>query len=690
MRQMLKKFLTLIMVLILCAIPSLTVSALSKSEPYDSYFYDEQGKSYVAPISFVPTNCLNKFSDGSLIADITDMYADTNGTLYLLHSKQSKIVLLDKNLNYLKEISINDNGNKIEFVGAKGLYVHETAQGIKIYVADCENRRILKADENGKLLNVFTKPDADIFSKEEDFIPEKIIVNDSNTIFALCKGIYKGAVVFNDNGEFLGFYGSNRVKVNAQLLYDYAWKSFFGAERTKSMKTYVPIEFTNFDIDEKGFIYTITSSDKADKNISYINYKGINLLDSEFSFGDIENLDNNNEEMPTAFVDIVNMGGGIFAALDLTRGRVFIYEKNGHNLMVFGNIGSSSGMFSQVGAIECIEDNIYVYDAANKDITVFSPNLYGKNVLNATRQFLDGKYDESIEIWNSVLESNQSFSLAYLSIGRALSGKNDYIGAMKYFEKANSKTDYSEAFAEQRKIFLTEWLWLILVGIIAIVMVLVVVSVIYKKKTLQKEKNPTVFTLLSHPKRDMLYIIREKPKTGLISIIIVAVWFLLEVVSVNTTGFIFSTAKENPLNLGIVFASTFGLVLLFVLVNFLITAIFNGNGTFFEIFKVVAVALIPYIITRFIRLIMTNFCTLGEQSFITIVITIGLLWSLLILLIGLSQIHEFSALGTVGCFLFTVLGMALVVFLLLLVSSVVAQIVQFVKDIWSEFLCIIS
>ena len=188
----------------------------------------------------------------------------------------------------------------------------------------------------------------------------------------------------------------------------------------------------------------------------------------------------------------------------------------------------------------------------------------------------------------------------------------------------------------------------------------------------------------------MLYIISEKPKTGLISIIIVAVWFLLEVVSVNTTGFIFSTAKENPLNLGIVFASTFGLVLLFVLVNFLITAIFNGNGTFFEIFKVVAVALIPYIITRFIRLIMTNFCTLGEQSFITIVITIGLLWSLLILLIGLSQIHEFSALCTVGCFLFTVLGMALVVFLLLLVSSVVAQIVQFVKDIWSEFLCIIS
>lgn len=690
MKQLLKKSLTLIMVLILFVVSSFTASASAKSETYDSYFYDEQGNSIVAPVGFIPTNSLNKFCDGSSVSDISDMFADKKGTLYLLHSKQSKIIMLDKNLSFLGEISINDDGQRVEFIGAKGLYINETEQGIRIYIADCENRRILKADESGTLLNVFTKPDADIFSKEEEFIPEKIIVNDSNTVLALCKGIYKGAVVFSDDGKFLGFYGSNRVKVNAQLLYDYAWKSLFGAERTKSMKTYVPIEFTNFDIDEKGFIYTITSSDKADKNISYINYKGINLLDSEFSFGDIENLDNNNKELPTAFVDIVNMGDGIFAALDLTRGRVFIYEKNGHNLMVFGNIGSSKGMFSQVGAIECIEDNIYVYDTVNKDITVFSPNTYGKNVLNASRQFLDGKYDESIEIWNSVLESNQSFSLAYLSIGRALSGKNDYIGAMKYFEKANSKSDYSEAFAEQRKIFLTERLSFILVGIIAIVIVMFVVSVIYKKKTSQKEKIPTVFTLLSHPKREMLYIIKENQKTGIVSLIIVAVWFLLEVISVNTTGFIFSTAKENPLNLGIVFASTFGLVLLFVLVNFLITAIFNGNGTFFEIFKVVSVALIPYIIARFIRLIMSNFCTLDEQSFMTIVITIGLLWSLLILLIGLSQIHEFTALGTVGCFLFTLLGMALVVFLLLLISSVVAQMVQFVKDIWSEILCIVS
>lgn len=690
MKQMLKKHLILIMVLILCLVPSISVSASTKSEVYDSYFYDEQGKASIAPIGFIPTNSLNKLRDGNSIADITDMFADPKGTLYLLQSKQSKIILLDKNLSFLKEISINDNGNKVEFVGAKGLYVVETANGIQIYIADSENRRILKTDESGNLLNVFTKPDADIFSKEEEFIPEKVIVNDSNTVLALCKGIYKGAVVFSDDGEFLGFYGSNRVKVNAQLLYDFAWKSLFGAERTKSMKTYVPIEFTNFDIDEKGFIYTITSSDKSDKNISYINYKGINLLDSNFTFGDVENLDNNNKELPTAFVDIVNMGGGIFAALDLTRGRVFIYEKNGHNLMVFGNIGSSAGMFSQVGAIECIEDNIYIYDTANKDITVFSPNSYGKNVLNATRQFLEGKYDESIEIWESVLENNQSFSLAYLSIGRALTGKNDYISAMKYFEKANSKSDYSEAFAEQRKIFLTEWLWLILVGIIVITIVMIVISVLYKKKTSQKEKTTTIFTLLSHPKQEMIHIIREKPKTGLISIIIVAVWFLLEVVSVNATGFIFSTAKENPLNLGIVFASTFGLVLLFVVVNFLITAIFNGNGTFFDIFKVVAVALIPYIIARFIRLIMSNFCTLDEQSFMSIVIAIGLLWSFVILLIGLSQIHEFTALGTVACFLFTVLGMALVIFLLLLVSSVVAQMIQFVKDIWSEFLCIIS
>ena len=71
------------------------------------------------------------------------------------------------------------------------------------------------------------------------------------------------------------------------------------------------------------------------------------------------------------------------------------------------------------------------------------------------------------------------------------------------------------------------------------------------------------------------------------------------------------------------------------------------------------------------------------------VIAVGVLWSLLILLTGLSQIHEFGAAGTVGSFAFTLVGMVLILFLMLLLGSVVAQIVQLVQTVWGELLCMI-
>lgn len=688
MKQTAKRIFALVTVFVLLCTSA--VSASAASETYDSYYYDFEGNSEAAPVGYSPSALLSQLPNGNALTNITDMYTDVYGKLYLLDSKKSVIIILDKKLNYLGEITVTDKGQKVEFIDAQGMCLSENGGKKFLFIADSQNRRILKCDINGKLLKVFTQPKADIFAEEEDFIPEKIIVNDSDTVLALCKGIYKGAVVFNNEGEFLGFYGSNKVQVTAQLLYDYAWKRLFGKERTRTLTSYVPIEFTNFAIDEKGFIYTITSSAQTEQGISRINYKGANLLSEELEFGDIENFNHINEEMPTAFIDIVNMGGGIIAALDLTRGRIFIYSKDGDNLMVFGNIGSTLGTFSQVGAIECYEDNLYIYDSTNADITMFSLTEYGKALLGATRLFLDGDYEKSNEAWEYVLEKNQSFSLAYLSIGRALSGDGEYEAAMEYFKKANAKEDYSNAFGEQRKIFLTNWLWLILlIGLVLAAAVFVLRVVLKKRINIGSEENPTVITLLLHPKRDMLYIIKEYKHINLISCLIMAAWFVLEVITVNASGFIFNTSKENPLNIGIVLASTLGLAFLFVLVNWLIMSIFNGNGTFVEICRIVSVALIPYIAARFIRLIMTNFCTLDESGFMTIIITVGMLWSLMILLVGLSQVHEFGAMGTAACFIFTLLGMVLIIFLMLLISSVAAQIMQFLENLWGEFLCLV-
>lgn len=671
------------------AVSSLSVAA---SSSIDSYYYDNTGESRVSPEGYTVESITDSLPDGTKLTEITDMYIDTDGILYLLDSAKSRVIIFDSNMTYSSIITFSLDGEEITLANAKGMYVKENSDGKFIYIADSDNNRIIKATYDGRIISQFLKPNSDIFSESEDFYPEKVIVSDSDTVFALCRGIYKGAVVFGDDGDFLGFYGSNKIKVTAKVLYDYTWKKIFGSEMTSTSTTYVPIEFTNFDIDEKGFVYTITSSDSTSAVINRLNFKSGNLFSSSSEFGDLENLNSLGEENATAFIDIAYMQDGVFAALDRTRGKVFVYDKNGDNLMVFGGIGSKAGMFSQPASIETYQDKIYVYDTTMASITVFTPSDYGNNVLTATRMFLDGNYLESIETWNSVLEENQSFSLAYLSIGRALSAQNRNREAMEYFKRANAKEDYSEVFRAVRKDFLTEWLWLIIMLLILVVAAIAVLSVLRKKRNAgasNEQKTPNIASMLAHPKRDIICIVRSKPKIRMISVIVLAVWFITEVIAVNATGFIFSTARENPLNLGITLASTVGLILIFVITNWLIAEVFNGNGTFSEIFCVTCLALIPYICARIIRTVMSNFCSLDESAFMSFVIVIGFLWALFILLVGLSQIHEFSGFGTVGCFAFTLVGMALILFLILLLGSVVAQITQLISTIWGELLCII-
>lgn len=689
MKRILKKIfcLTLAAGIVLSLFP---ITAYAQSSEFDSYYYNDLGESRVTPAGYMASRSIDSLPDGTALTDMTDMFIDTDGILYILDTAKSRVIMFERDMKYLGTVTFSLDGKPVTFSGAKGMYVRENSDGKIFYIADSDNHRIIKATADGRVLSLFLKPENDIFSESEDFFPEKVLVTESDTVFALCRGVYKGAVVFGSDGDFLGFYGSNKIKVTGKVLYDFVWKKMFGSKMTSTSTTYVPIEFTNFDIDEKGFVYTITSSDSTDAVINRLNFKSGNLFSSS-DFGDLENLDSNGEETATAFIDIAYMQNGIFAALDRTRGRVFIYDKNGDNLMVFGNIGTKNGTFVQPTAIETYQDKIYVYDSTLGSVTIFTPSEYGANILKATRMYLDGNYADSIEVWNKVIEENQSFSLAYLSIGRALSGQNRNREAMEYFKRANAKADYSEVFREERKAFLTDWLWLIIIILIGAVVLLTAFGIMKKKhgNTQEDEKGPTVTGVIFHPKRYMISMVRSKPRIKTLSAVILAVWFLVEVIAVNATGFIFSTAKENPLNLGITLASTVGLVFVFVTVNWLITAVFNGNGTFFEIFCVTELSLVPYIGARIIRTVMSNFCSLDESAFMSFVITVGFLWSLLILLTGLSQIHEFGAAGTVGSFCFTLVGMVLILFLMLLIGSVVAQIVQFVQTVWGELLCLI-
>lgn len=80
-------------------------------------------------------------------------------------------------------------------------------------------------DNGGEIGRILTKPESELFPQDKEFLPEDLVVTGTGVLYVLCDGIYQGAVVFDENLNFTGFYGSNTVEPTLKIITENLWKS---------------------------------------------------------------------------------------------------------------------------------------------------------------------------------------------------------------------------------------------------------------------------------------------------------------------------------------------------------------------------------------------------------------------------------------------------------------------------------
>lgn len=687
--MIMKKKIYKFFVLLIAVLPILFTSVSAET---GSYYYDNSAKAHEAPSAY-EWNSETVFGNGSIpnVGKISDIHTDSAGNIYILSSDSGKITVLDFEMNFLRTLTVKKDG-QVDCSGASGMFILESNGKTELYIADTTHNRILKTDDNGNLLKSYTRPKTELIDEKTEFMPTKIIVNASGYIITTCRGIYSGAVVMNGDGEFLGFYGSNKIKLSATVIYDYFWKQLFGASRSGVMSRYVPVEFSNLAINENGFVYTTTAAETDNAGLRLLNFSSESLL-PEYQQGDLQNITREGEAKNSTFVDVAYLGTGIAAVLDSARSRIFLYNSEGDLLTVFGGNGGSRGMLTNPTAIAAYNDEIFVVDEAANSITRFSKTEYGNNLISASRMYMKGNYDESRELWEQIITQNNGFNTAYISVGRTLMSLNDYEGAMEYFKLGKSKSDYSEAFSQQRKIVLKKWFIPIFSFIvIAVALLFYLVS---DKRAKKRKKSDTsgegiVYSLV-HPSKGLLNAVNGNTGFGIWLLpIVLGVWFITNIFSVQYSGFIFNKLDSSPLDLRVEFIATVIAGIGFVISNWLVVTMTEGTGSFKQISRVAAIALIPYIGGKLIYTALSNIMLLNESMIVNAPVTIGVIWGLLILIIGLSKIHEYKITGAVINLAATVLGMAAVAFILLLEISILKQIQMLATTVFDELVMLLQ
>ena len=456
-------------------------------QPYESYNYDRWGDPVPSQAGYTAERTVSGNDiDTGTFSSPSDIFCSRDRLFYIADTGNDRIVVLNETMDEtvgIYDSFIMPDGSETKLKKPSGVCVSAE----KIYIADTENARILIADTDGKVISEITKPESEIYDSKKTFMPQKVTVDKAGNVYAVLGNITTGAAMFSADGEFMGFYGANRVEATSERIRNY-FRNFFMSEEKRSRRVRsVPTGITNFDIDGD-FVFTCTSSSsQTTDTVKKLNAAGKNIFAAmDVTFGDNTPVydTSQNKLLAPAIVDIDIAEDGNINCLDYTTGRIFQYDEDCNLLFITGTQARQTGGFVQAVSLESLDEKLYVLDSAKNNITIFRETSFGKAVHKAAALYNEGRYEESLDPWYDVLRLDGNYYRAHVGIASALLRKGDYKGARKYAKLADAGKVYNKAFEGWRRQFLKDNFGYIL----AAIAVFTVIAVALKNKLKKRRK----------------------------------------------------------------------------------------------------------------------------------------------------------------------------------------------------------
>lgn len=192
--------------------------------------------------------------------------------------------------------------------------------------------------------------------------------------------------------------------------------------------------------------------------------------------------------------------------------------------------------------------------------------------------------------------------------------------------------------------------------------------------------------VLTHPFDGFWDLIHEKRGSMAAAHTLLILTFLTNLWSMRFTNFMFNNVRWERIN---IWQQVFGILaplLIYCLANWCLTTLFDGKGRLRDIYMGMCYSLTPYVLLVNPVTIISNFVTDEEGAFLAYFQGLALIWAAVWILISVMQIHDYSLFKAIMAIAFSVVGMMIIVFLIMLFFSLVSDAVAFFISIGKEIL----
>lgn len=705
--------LMLVLMMSIFAMPA-SAEAIQKS-PYDTYTY------WTAPgtqwtVSSTPMYEYKATIDAASLGvtafkDPADVFTDAKGLIYIVDSGNGRVVVANPDYTLKTEIkNLSFKGEELDFTGAAGIFVTKDQV---IYIADTEHARVIVTDLESKVSDVLTLPDEDVIPANFNYRPAKIAVDAHGYTYILSDGSYYGALLYKPDGTFSGFFGSNSVEGSILGVFEKIYEMIFVSETQKmNAEKSLPYSFTDIAVDENNFIYTATGAVSTTISnagqLKKLSPGGTNVLKNKTKTK-VTSAENTNFSDTSVGIKYAKASGGYawrvsdVGSMDVdeygymyglckTYGHILIYDQECNQLGVFGGgtgTGTQSGVFTRPVSIHVndLNEDVLVVDSIGLSVTVFSETEYGALIKQAQDMTNKGDYVDAKPYWEKALSYDRNQQLAYRGMARAALIEEDYETTLEYAKLGYDQDTYATAFVYVRNDYLADnFLWIF--GIAVVLIGGLIAFLIYSNKhELQLVKNvkvSTMFQCVFHPFEGAKQIRYYNNGSMRLATLLMVLYFLTTVILEMYEGFMYNLFDKSTYSAAFSLIRTFGIVLLWTVVNWAMSTLFQGKGKMKHVYIVTCYALLPQILNNILVTLLSNVLSPEEALVITAISFVCTALTAIMLCVGIMTVHEYGFFKFLVMAIIVVLAMLVAVFVILMMYVLIQQLVTFISTIYKE------
>lgn len=640
--------------------------------PYYTYTSDSEGYTIKTQAAYTPGAQISVIN-GQRLEMPEHVFVDDQDYVYITDSALNKILILDGNFRFYKELASN------KFSAIKSTFVTDQY----IYVVDTSANKIMIFDKlSHTLVQEIGKPDSPIFAEGYEFAPTHVAVDVRGNIYVRSTGSVNGLIMLNRDGEFMTFFGANPLKV--PLLDQLRSLFLTKVQEEKVQKVFSDVP-SNLAIDKKGFIYTVTSSVETNP-IKKFNVSGTNYFPDRM--------------VGTFSMESVWIGNhnNVFAVS--ADGWIFEYDSYGNLLFLFGGKDFNSsrlGLLNRpVSMASNSADELIVVDQGTKIIQTYRSTEFADTVHQAMDAYQDGDYQKSKELWKYTLKYNSLFDKARIGLGDAYFRDGDAAAAMEEYRYAKYNPGVSEAFWEIRQSWLQNHLNIVFIVFLAVLLAHYVHKYLNRKygygpkisgafrsvRTIKIVDDLLyVFTFLKQPLEGYYQIQYENRVSRVSSTVIYLLVVMLLIVHYEYASPLF-VQKQGYVVYEL--ASMVGLAVLWVLSNYLICSIADGEGKFRDVYNATAYSLSPVLVILPPLVLLSNGLTLEQSVFYHLPVQAMTIWVAFLMFFMIKDIHNYEVGETVSVIFRSVFTMLIIGLFLFVFYSIGSQLLGFVHDVFAE------